>query len=67
MKIPRQPDSIDWFQCTWEGTQLLTMQQSLRMTFLEKLEWLESMHTLSDQWNQRRSTSLIQALREWAD
>lgn len=37
----RPADDCDWFVCTPLGSRLSTLQAGYRMSFREKLEWIE--------------------------
>jgi hypothetical protein len=70
MNLPerkRQPDEIDWFQGSWEGNQLISLQNSWRTPFAQKLEWLEEMQEVSKTLAPKRHTTLMSALKEWAE
>src|SRR5437867_1504164 len=43
-----------WQWCTFEGAELHTLLLGLRATFREKLEWLEEMEELSEQFRANR-------------
>jgi hypothetical protein len=64
---PRVPDELDWFKGTWEGNALSTLQDSWRMTFRQKLEWLEDIQILTERWTLNRKCTLRHAMRQWAD
>ena len=39
----KQADENDdgWSSCTWEGAELATLRRGLRLTFRERIQWLE--------------------------
>lgn len=39
----KQTDENDdgWSSCTWEGAELATLRRGLRLTFRERIQWLE--------------------------
>jgi hypothetical protein len=45
LQIPSSDDP--WADCTWEGSELATLRHAARLTFAEKLKWLEDMHEIS--------------------
>lgn len=61
------PDAVDWFKGTWEGHKLATLQDSWRMTFRQKMEWLEEAQKLTERMANNRKKTLIRAIRQWAD
>ncbi len=63
----RKPDDIDWFQGSWEGNTLISLQESARMSFAQKLDWLEEAQQMSEQMKQARKSTLRRALEQWAD
>jgi hypothetical protein len=56
---PVGPDDVDWKWCTFEGSELHTMLAGFRMTFREKLEWLEEAGRVSDRLRASRDSRNI--------
>ena len=39
-------DERDWSSCTFEGAERNNLRLGMRMTFADKLRWLEDMHSV---------------------
>jgi len=57
-------DSIDEFTMTWAGNELLSLQTGYRMTFREKIAWIEKTQTSAT--HQQTHTTLRSAMEQWA-
>ena len=52
---PKQPLAGDpWADCTFEGAELATLRQGAKLTFEEKLKWLEDAHRLALKFQETR-------------
>ena len=38
----------DWSSCTWEGAELATLRGGLKLTFRERIQWLEMAQRIAD-------------------
>lgn len=53
--IPLLPENPDpWASATFEGAELATLRAGARLTFTEKVAWLEQAHRISLQFQQTR-------------
>ncbi|HVX85991.1 MAG TPA: hypothetical protein VH253_14505 [Phycisphaerae bacterium] len=53
--IPLLPENPDpWAAATWEGAELATLRAAARLSFTEKVAWLEDAHRLHLQFQQAR-------------
>jgi hypothetical protein len=50
--LPTQEDP--WAECTFDGAECSQLQQGARMTFAEKVAWLEEAHRISLQFQENR-------------
>jgi hypothetical protein len=48
------PDGDPWADCTFEGAELATLRQGAKLTFAEKIAWLEDMHRMALQFQETR-------------
>jgi hypothetical protein len=53
-------DQLGWSSASWEGAESATLRDGMRMTFAQKLKWLEEMQAfaMSIQRNTTGSASL---------
>jgi len=48
------PTEDPWADCTFEGAELATLRQGAKLTFAEKLAWLEQAHQLTLKFQEER-------------
>jgi hypothetical protein len=49
---PAQKDP--WADCTFEGSELATLRESAKLSFAEKMAWLEEAHQLALKFQEAR-------------
>jgi len=50
----QEPFHDPWDDCTFEGAELATLRQGAKLTFVEKLKWLEDAHRLALKFQESR-------------
>jgi hypothetical protein len=50
----QEPVTDPWSETTFEGSELATLRHAAKLTFVEKLKWLEDAHRLSLKFQETR-------------
>jgi hypothetical protein len=58
--LPEDPDP--WAAASWEGAELATLRAGARLTFAEKVAWLEQAHRFALQCQQARQNEGVVSL-----
>jgi hypothetical protein len=48
------PQNDPWADCTFEGSELATLRESAKLSFAEKIAWLEQAHQLAMKFQEAR-------------
>jgi hypothetical protein len=51
---PKALEGDPWAECTFEGAELATLRAAAKLTFAEKIEWLEEAHRISLKFQEER-------------
>lgn len=56
--VPHDP----WADCTFEGAELATLRESAKLSFAQKIAWLEQAHRLALQFQEQRQKSGLKTI-----
>ncbi len=51
--MTQNPEDADWASVTWEGAEQATLHDGMKMTFAQKVRWLEETQRLVDAGGRR--------------
>lgn len=56
------PQKDPWADCTFEGSELATLREGAKLSFAEKIAWLEQAHQLALKFQENRRKKGLRAI-----